>query len=64
MNEDMTVVFHGFLNLRHLEKLKLVEAMNEYFDSMEREPIRAANDAEFEKLKFGEAGTVCKCCGR
>ena len=43
MEENITVVFHGFLNLPNLEKLKLVEAINEYFDLNEREPIRRAN---------------------
>ncbi len=33
MEENITVVFHGFLNLPNLEKLKLVEAINEHFDS-------------------------------
>ena len=28
MEENITIVFHGFLNLPHLQKLKLVEAMN------------------------------------
>jgi hypothetical protein len=36
MNEKVTNVFHGFMNLANLEKLKLVEAINEYFDSNER----------------------------
>lgn len=64
MNEDTTVVFRGFLNLTHLEKLKLVEAINEYFDSTDRDPIRAANEAAFADLRLIEAGRLCKCCGR
>ena len=64
MTEDVTIVFHGFLGLPNLEKLKLVEAINEYFDSMEREAIRAAHEAEFAELKPSESGRVCKCCGR
>ena len=64
MNEAVTIVFHGFLNLTNLEKLKLVESINEYFDSMEREPIRAANEEAFRRLEIGSAGKVCKCCGR
>ena len=64
MNEDTTVVFHGFLNLKHLEKLKLVEAMNEYFDSMKREPIREANEKAFVAIGIGNDGKTCKCCGR
>jgi len=64
MNENVTVVFRGFLNLAHLEKLKLVEAINEYFDSTDREPIRAENEAAFAELHVGEADRRCKCCGR
>lgn len=61
MNENITLVFHGFLNLTNLEKLKLVEEMNKYFDSMNREPIRAENEAKFMKLKLDKP---CKCCGK
>ena len=64
MSEDVTIVFHGFLNLTNLEKLKVVESINEYFDSMEREPIREANEKSFAELKIGDGGNVCKCCGR
>ena len=64
MNEDITVVFHGFLNLPNLEKLKLVEAINEYFDSNEREPVRKANDEAFAAINFDAAQIKCKCCGR
>ena len=64
MSDDVIIVFHGFLNLTNLEKLKLVESINEYFDSMEREPIREANERSFSELKIGAGGTKCKCCGR
>jgi hypothetical protein len=64
MNENVIVVFHGFLNLTNLEKLKLVESINEYFDSMEREPIREANEKAFAELKIGSGGKTCLCCGR
>ena len=64
MSEDVTVVFHGFLNLTNLEKLKLVESINEYFDSMEREPIREANEKAFSNLMIGHSDPPCKCCGR
>ncbi|MCY7375456.1 MAG: hypothetical protein LH472_05740 [Pyrinomonadaceae bacterium] len=64
MNENITLVFHGFLNLPNLEKLKLVEAINDYFDSNEREPLRAANDAEFETINLDATDFICKCCGK
>ena len=64
MTEDATVVFHGFLNLPNLEKLTVVEAINEYFDSTNREPIRAENEKRFAEIGLVEAGKKCKCCGR
>ena len=64
MNENVAVVFHGFLNLAHLEKKKLVDAMNDYFDSMDREPIREENERRIAELGIGSDGKTCKCCGR
>ena len=64
MDENVTVVFQGFLNLKNLEKLKLTEEINRYFDSMSREPIRAENEEKFQRLNIGENGKICKCCGR
>lgn len=62
--DSVTVVFHGFLNLTNLEKLKLVESINEYFDSTSREPIREAHETAFRKLNIGSEGRKCQCCGR
>ena len=62
MTDDAAVVFHGFLNLPNLEKLSLVEAINEYFDSMERDPIRAENEKRFAQMDL--SAKKCKCCGR
>lgn len=65
MNEEnVTVVFHGFLNLSNLEKLKLTEKINEYLDATQREPLREKAEAEFRKIQPGAGGRVCKCCGR
>ena len=64
MDEKLTLVFHGFLNLNAKQKLKLVESINEYFDSNEREPIRAKNDAQFDEIEFGTKVKICVCCGR
>lgn len=64
MNENITIVMNGFFNLTMKEKMKLVEEMNNYFDSMNREPIRKANEIEFEKIEFDGRTTTCKCCGR
>ncbi|HQU82848.1 MAG TPA: hypothetical protein PKY59_06975 [Pyrinomonadaceae bacterium] len=65
MNEDnITIVFQGFLNLTNLEKLKLTEKINEYLDTLNREPLRAAAEAEFKKLNVGENDKKCVCCQR
>ena len=64
MEENITVVFHGFLNLPNLEKLKVVEMINDYFDSNDREPIRAANEEKFRSINFDAPENKCKCCGR
>ena len=65
MDENTAVVFHGFLNLSAKEKLQLVGAINDYFDSNNREPIRAENEARFKEIEFGGAAQKkCKCCGR
>lgn len=64
MTNDAIVVFHGFLNLPNLEKLTIVEGINDYFDSMDREPIRAENEDRFAKIDPGVTGATCKCCGR
>lgn len=58
------LVFHGFLNLTGKEKLQMVEAINDYFDSNDREPIRRENEKSFEKINWAAAGQICKCCGR
>ena len=64
MEENITVVFHGFLNLTNLEKLKLTEEINNYFDSNNREPIRAENEAKFQSIDLQVANQICKCCGK
>ena len=64
MEDNILNVFHGFLNLTAKEKLRLVEEINEYFDSNDREPIRAAHDAKFSEIDWNASGKTCKCCGR
>lgn len=64
MTDDATIVFHGFLNLANLEKLEMVNAINEYFDSTEREAIRAKHEEEYGKVEPAVTGRKCKCCGR
>ena len=64
MNENVTLVLHGFLNLPNLDKLQLVEAINDYFDSNDRDPIRNENRLRFKEINLEAADFVCQCCGR
>ena len=64
MEENITLVFQGFLNLTAKEKLRLVEAINEYFDSNEREQVRASWDEKFAALDLSAPEKKCKCCGK
>ena len=64
MEENITLVFRGFLNLNGKEKLKLVEEINNYFDSTEREPIRAENETKFREFENVGIITNCRCCGK
>jgi hypothetical protein len=64
MEENVTVVFHGFLNLTTKEKLRLISEINDYFDSNDREPIRRENEAKFQSIDLSASGKGCKCCGR
>ncbi|MBK9165761.1 MAG: hypothetical protein IPM21_17990 [Acidobacteria bacterium] len=63
MNENISVVFNGFLNLPNLEKLELVNAINEYFDSNDREAIRTAADERYAAIDRTSTEFRCKCCG-
>jgi hypothetical protein len=63
MKDKTTIVYYGFLQLAALEKLELVNAINEYFDSTDREPIRAKTDAEFSRLRRESSSFECPCCG-
>ena len=64
MEENIALVFRGFLNLTNLEKLKFVDEINNYFDSNNREPIRKDNEEQFQKIETDAANWKCKCCGR
>ncbi len=62
MKENVTVVFNGFLNLPNLEKLELVNAINDYFDSNDREAIRSVADERFANIDRTKKDFKCKCC--
>lgn len=64
MEENITLVFHGFLNLTAKEKLRLVEEINDYFDSNDRDPIRAENEQKFAEGDWNSPEKKCKCCGK
>ncbi len=62
MEENITLVFHGFLNLTAKEKLRLIEEINDYFDSNDRDPIRAENERKFAAADWISPENKCKCC--
>ncbi len=64
MEDNITLIFHGFLNLTAKEKLRLTEEINRYFDSNDREPIRAENEAKFKDIDLSALDKGCKCCGK
>ena len=65
MNDDALMIVRGFLQLPALEKKKVVDALNHYFDALnEREEIRRDIEARFTELAVVENGVECKCCGR
>lgn len=64
MNAKTSTVFHGFLQLPNLEKLEVVNAINDYFDSTDRETIRAAADAEYAQFADDRSKMECPCCGK
>ncbi|MGD9627959.1 MAG: hypothetical protein AB7V18_01800 [Pyrinomonadaceae bacterium] len=65
MNKDAVMVLHGFFSLPNLDKLEVVNAVNEYFDAVsEREAIRRRFDDQFAELNVIGNGVECKCCGR
>lgn len=63
-DDNIIVLFNGFLKLRNLDKLKLVNSINEYFDSNEREKIRESNDMDFASLIENTETFKCIACGR
>lgn len=64
MNDDTAIVLNGFFNLPNLEKLKVVEAINDYFDSNDREPIRQAALGRFAEIDTEAHNFKCNCCMR
>jgi len=62
MSENVASVFRGFLNLPNLEKLRLTEAINEYFDSDQKETLRTAFEVAFPSV--ASDANRCVCCGR
>ncbi len=64
MNNDEIGILNGFFQLPHLQKKKVVDAINDYLDSTDRDPIRAEYDLKFEELRNSDPDFDCKCCGR
>lgn len=65
MNKDAVMIVRGFLQLPNLEKKKVVDALNQYFDEInEREEFRSEIESRFNELGVAANSLECKCCGR
>ena len=64
LNTDALAVIHGFLALPNRAKLQVVDAMNEYFDSNEKEKVRAGFEASFARSRSESGESKCVCCGK
>ncbi len=64
MNDNITLVLNGFFALKNLDKLQVVEAINEYFDSNDRDPIRAKANERFSQIDTAAPNFKCPCCER
>lgn len=64
MNKDAEAILHGFLKLSNLQKLQIINEINEYFDSIDREGVRAEHERRFAHLVATKELVECKCCGR
>ena len=65
MNKDAIMIVRGFLQLPNLEKKEVVDALNQYFDELnKRESFRANVEEQFLRVGVVENKIECKCCGR
>jgi len=64
MEENVALILNGFFKLTAKEKLRLVEEINNYFDSNDREPIRAQWEEKFAAQGLNAADKKCLCCGK
>ncbi len=65
-NDNVAIVFNGFLALSMKEKVSLVNILNDFFDHPDRrEEIRKRNEDRVSEFKLGSSNEVqCKCCRR
>lgn len=64
MDFNELMVIHGFFALPNRQKMRVVDAINEYFDSTSREEVRSRYDQQFELLDVIGNEIECQCCGR
>ena len=64
MDVDTEIVLHAFLKLPNLQKLKMINVINGYFDSNDREGVRTEHERRFADLLSARYISECKCCGR
>lgn len=63
LERDALIVFNGFLRLPTRQKMDIVNAVNEYFDSNDRDPLRKGYEDEMAEIRASADAPDCKCCG-
>ena len=64
-NDNVAIVFNGFLALSMKEKVSLVNILNDFFDHPDRrEQIRKRNEDRVSQFKLDLDTVQCKCCRR
>lgn len=63
-NRGAAIGIHEFVTLPNKEKMRLVEAINEYFGSYHRYPIRAVHDEWLQSLGVGKMLSSADAAGQ
>lgn len=63
LNDNVALVFNGFLALSMKEKVQLVDVLNEFFDYPDRrEEMRKVNEERVARTVSAVSPDHCKCC--
>ena len=66
-NEDVRLVFKGWVNLSERERREVIDLIGEYqrgSDTDQRRLRESANRERAVKMEIGPLGNPCPCCGK